>query len=115
MALAAVSGVIRTFWKTPRAAVSVDVANGDVPVSVSVSLLSKFSNAAAIGPPRPGAAPGVAPFWAVVVPVLDAPAVLPIFDDPSESRRDRPALIPGASWPAGVSPVFEPDRCVRKI
>src|SRR5271166_6487364 len=107
MALSAVSGVIRTFWNTPRAALSVETADGDVVVS-SRSLLSKFSNAAEIGPAT-RAAPGAAPFCAVVVPLLDGLPLLPLPGDPSESRRERAALVPGAIWPAAVSPMFGLD------
>src|SRR6516165_4619301 len=96
MALSAVSAVMRTFWNTPRALPSVEVADGDVAVSVSRSL-SKFSNAVAIGPAaRAPDVPGAAPFCAVVIPLLDAPPLLPLFGESSESRRDRAALVPGA-------------------
>src|SRR6516164_260789 len=113
MALSAVSAVMRTFGNIPRAVPSDEAPSGDVVVP-SRSDLSKFSKAAAIGT-RAETAPATAPFSGVAVPPLGTAPPLPLVGDPSESRRERAALVPGAIALAAPSPLLGPDRCPTKI
>ena len=94
MELSAVSGVIRTFWNTPRASLSVDVIDDERVVdsaSWSLPLFSKFSNAADIGPAVPAeAAPWAAPLLGLLI-ALPPLVALP----PSLTEEQRRAIYGG--------------------